>query len=111
MRPAAGRTNPHTALKRVVLPAPLGPMTPATSLGRTSRDTPSRAVTPPNRTVTSVTTSVAACVTPIELPEASAGPRRYARRPLAGLSLPTRTLRESLVDARNGCQYARDERS
>src|SRR5258708_2740555 len=55
MRPADGRTNPQTALKRVVFPAPLGPMIPTTSRGRMSRDTESSATRPPKRTVTSST--------------------------------------------------------
>src|SRR6478736_2067041 len=54
------------ALKQVVLPAPFGPMSPRISPRRISNDTPSRATTPPNRSVTSSressTSSVAAGV-------------------------------------------------
>ena len=53
--PLLGRTNPQMTLKRVVFPAPLGPMTPTTSPGSTRRETESRAVRPPNWTVTSDT--------------------------------------------------------
>src|SRR5215467_8894207 len=51
--PASGRTNPHSTLSRVVLPAPFGPMTPVTWQGAAANDTESSAVSPPNRTVTS----------------------------------------------------------
>src|SRR5207244_9496015 len=47
-----------TALKRVVLPAPLGPMMPWISLASTLSETPSSASTPPKRTVRSATSSV-----------------------------------------------------
>src|SRR4051812_17099454 len=50
--PAASDANPDTALSRVVLPAPLGPMMPRISPGATVSDTLSTAVTPPKRTVT-----------------------------------------------------------
>src|SRR5215469_11185852 len=52
-RPASGRTNPHSTLSRVVLPAPFGPMTPVTWQGAAANDTESSAVSPPKRTVTS----------------------------------------------------------
>src|SRR5919112_1248064 len=41
------------ALKQVVLPAPLGPISPRISPGRMPNDTLSRATTPPNRMLTS----------------------------------------------------------
>src|SRR3954469_22091696 len=44
-------------LKQVVLPAPLGPIRPRISPSRMSKDTWSSAVTPPNRMVTSSTSS------------------------------------------------------
>src|ERR671923_241625 len=44
-------------LKIDVLPAPLGPITANSSPGRTSNETASSAVTPPNRSVTSSTAS------------------------------------------------------
>ena len=49
-RPA--RTKPQMTLNSVVLPAPLGPMTPTTSPGETVSETSSSAVRPPKRTVT-----------------------------------------------------------
>src|SRR5207237_8974307 len=58
MVPATGRRNPHTALNRVVFPAPLGPMMPWISLASTLSETPSSASTPPKRTVRSATSSV-----------------------------------------------------
>src|SRR5215471_14902762 len=51
--PASGRTNPHSTLSRVVLPAPFGPMTPVTWQGAAANDTESSAVSPPKWTVTS----------------------------------------------------------
>jgi hypothetical protein len=49
--PAAGRTKRLIALKAVVLPAPLGPISAQISPWRTPKLTSSSAVTPPNRTV------------------------------------------------------------
>ena len=53
--PESGATNPQIRLNSVVLPAPLGPITPTTSPPPTSSDTPSSAVIPPKRTVASRT--------------------------------------------------------
>src|SRR5690554_1559231 len=50
-RPLSIGTKPVTALKRVVLPAPLGPMRPRISDGLSDRETLSTATTPPKRTV------------------------------------------------------------
>src|SRR5580700_8670986 len=47
--------NPHSTLSSVVLPAPFGPITPRMCRGGTASDTESSAVSPPNRTVTSLT--------------------------------------------------------
>ena len=47
-------------LKSVVLPAPLGPMSPAIVPGRTANEIRSSAVMPPKRTVTPETSSKAA---------------------------------------------------
>ena len=49
--PASARTKPQMTLNSVVLPAPLGPITPTTSPGATVSDTSSSAVSPPKRTV------------------------------------------------------------
>jgi hypothetical protein len=51
-RPAVGGTNPESTLSSVVLPAPLGPMSPTVPTGSSAR-TASRDTTPPNRTVRS----------------------------------------------------------
>src|SRR2546428_9940798 len=51
IRPLAGFRTPVRQLKRVDLPAPLGPMIPRISPGGTASDTWLRAVNPPNRTV------------------------------------------------------------
>ena len=40
MTPPVALTEPATALRRVDLPAPFGPMTPTISPARTSRETP-----------------------------------------------------------------------
>src|SRR3954447_12004436 len=63
-RPDCGRVNPQTTLNNVVLPAPLGPMTPTTSPEPTDAETRSSAVSPPKRTVTSCTSSSADTVVP-----------------------------------------------
>ena len=59
IRPDRGRVSRLTQSNSVVLPAPLGPISPQTSPRGTVRDTPASAVTPPNRTTTSVTVSAA----------------------------------------------------
>src|SRR3989442_10437214 len=51
MRPPVGRRRPVRQLKKVLLPAPFGPMRARTSPRRTSRVTPLRAVRPPKRIV------------------------------------------------------------
>ena len=55
--PSAGSQNRETRLKRVDLPAPFGPTMANTSPRSTENETRSRAVTPPNRRVTSRTSS------------------------------------------------------
>src|SRR5438034_1201449 len=57
MSPASGRVSPLMQLRSVVLPAPLGPMMPNTWPGSTVKVTPARALTPPNRLLTSRTAS------------------------------------------------------
>ena len=56
-RPEFGGSRPVMTLKSVVLPAPFGPMSPVTQPGSVSRLTVSSATLPPNRTVTSRTSS------------------------------------------------------
>ena len=51
-RPAAGSTKPLSTLKNVVLPAPLGPISPQVPAGKVTV-MPSSGVTPPKRTVRS----------------------------------------------------------
>src|SRR5918997_4360550 len=46
---------PLMQLKRVVLPAPLGPISPQICRSPTPKETPATAVTPPNRTTMSRT--------------------------------------------------------
>src|SRR5688500_12156803 len=65
--PARGRTKPVRALKRVVLPAPFGPMSPRISPVRRDRDTLSTAVTPPKRTVIPSALSALCITTPDEV--------------------------------------------
>src|SRR5499426_3015232 len=50
-RPEVGRSTPVRQLKKVLLPAPLGPMTARISPRATSKLTPLSAVSPPKRTV------------------------------------------------------------
>src|SRR5574341_855896 len=49
--PADGRIRPLMTLKSVVFPAPLGPISPTISPGAIRKQTPERAVRPPNRLV------------------------------------------------------------
>jgi hypothetical protein len=49
--PEVGATTPDRALKKVVLPAPFGPMMPTSSPGANAALTASTAVRPPKRTV------------------------------------------------------------
>src|SRR5579875_1456605 len=84
MCPDWGRTNPHATLKRVVLPAPLGPITPTTSPESTATDTPSSAVSPPKATVTSFR-DIPPVATEGKLTQGSGGISRFCR--LRGLSL------------------------
>src|SRR3990172_9153241 len=57
MRPASGTRCPVITLKRVLLPAPLGPMIAAISPGSTRRLTPTRAWKPPKALATPETSS------------------------------------------------------
>ena len=54
-RPAVGACRPVMTLNSVVLPAPLGPMSPVTRPAAASRSIPARALTPPKRTSTAST--------------------------------------------------------
>ena len=49
MVPSSGARKPESRSKRVVLPAPFGPMTALTAPLRTRKETPFTACTPPNR--------------------------------------------------------------
>src|SRR6266849_329725 len=68
--PAVGGSAPDTQLNSVVLPEPLGPISPRISPSRTSNDTPLSAVKPPNRFVSPETVSISEGVS---LPSSSAG--------------------------------------
>src|SRR5262245_4636411 len=57
MDPAVGVTAPETQLKHVVLPEPLGPMSPRISPAFTSNETPLSAVKSPKRLVSRLTVS------------------------------------------------------
>src|SRR5690606_27002547 len=57
--PRVGFCSPVITLKQVVLPAPLGPIRPVIRPGSTAKDAWSTAVTPPNWTTTSSTSSSA----------------------------------------------------
>ena len=56
-RPAVGACRPHTTLNRVVLPAPLGPMSPVIVPASAARSTSRRAARPPKLTPTRRTSS------------------------------------------------------
>src|SRR5437867_6184185 len=59
-RPSSGAKKPEMTLKRVVLPAPLGPMMPTISPGAARSETSRTAVRPPKRLVTASSSSIAA---------------------------------------------------
>src|ERR1700722_18749274 len=59
MSPPEGRTNPVMASISVVLPAPFGPIRPATSPGTMVKLASATAVTPPKVTLSPSTRSVA----------------------------------------------------
>src|SRR5262249_19789569 len=52
IEPPCGRTKPHSTFSSVVLPAPLGPITPVTCCACAVRHTLSSATSPPKWTVT-----------------------------------------------------------
>src|SRR5947207_10015394 len=56
--PALGKSAPEMVLSKVVLPEPLGPISPTISPGRSSRPTPSSARRPAKSLVTPATLSV-----------------------------------------------------
>src|SRR5215470_14403918 len=56
-RPPDGRRSPQITSNRVLLPAPLGPISPVTRPGPAVSPTPSRTRFPPNATVTPLTSS------------------------------------------------------
>src|SRR5277367_5648618 len=60
MAPASGRITPAIIFRSVVLPEPLGPISPNTSPGDTDNETPLTAVRPPNALVKPSTCSSAA---------------------------------------------------
>ena len=76
-RARRGSTNPQITLNSVVLPAPLGPMTPRTSPAATSSETGSSAVMPPNCTVSSCAANTAA---PLTVPVSSIAPETTPSR-------------------------------
>src|SRR5664279_5319600 len=86
--PAFGGSRPVMTLNRVVLPAPLGPMSPVTDPGSVSMATSSSATLPPKRTVTPWTSSRAMerhlldADRPVELLEVGLGPRPLDAPPL-----------------------------
>src|SRR5439155_2062734 len=82
--PASGRWTPLTQLSSVVLPAPLGPITPSTSPSATSNVTPSSAATPPNRLVTPFS----------ERSAATSDPRLAERPPQVGQRQPRGAAQE-----------------
>src|SRR5438105_8401092 len=82
MSPASGWTTPLTQLRRVVLPAPFGPMMPRTSPGSTVKVTSASAFTPPKRLLTALTASRVMEAPTLTLPRS--GGRELPRGPWAG---------------------------
>src|SRR3546814_1836103 len=63
--PALGGRSPDSRLSKVVLPAPLGPITQWTSPARTARLTPSTAMRPPKRLVNPSVRSATSAIAPL----------------------------------------------
>src|ERR1039458_9358249 len=70
MEPDVGRCAPARHEKRVVLPAPFGPMTPKISRGATSNETALTATRPPKRFVSARTETMGSGID-VEAPQAS----------------------------------------
>src|ERR1035437_6264089 len=70
MEPDVGRCAPVRHEKRVVLPAPFGPMTPKISPGSTSNETALTATRPPKRFVSARTETMGSGID-VEAPESS----------------------------------------
>src|SRR5690606_20896538 len=70
MRPAWGLYRPTSRLKRVVLPAPLGPIRPRMSPWATRNDTASTAFRPPKRRLAPSTVSMSGMAASARLPHA-----------------------------------------
>src|SRR5665213_2845766 len=80
MLPESATTLPDTALNSDVLPAPFGPIRAQISPFSTRNDTPLTATNPPNRTVTSRSSSSVASATVVALDERRMQPRQQARQ-------------------------------
>src|SRR5437867_11551625 len=78
--PAAGARSPVSALKSVVLPEPLGPITPTVSPSATATFTPSRATSPSKRTVSPVASSRLTVVAGAARPGLAVGGVPWVRR-------------------------------
>ena len=108
-RPSLGFVKPVTASMRVVLPAPLGPMSPTTWRGSTRKLTPSTAVTAPNRTVRSWTSSVAGCTESTAASTSVLG-ARLAPEPNAQLADATLVVEHDAGDAVRVQDHDEDQR-
>ena len=82
--PESGRISPSSVLSRVLLPAPLGPMTPTTSPASIWRSRLSRAVTPPNLFV-----SPRASISGMVAQAPTAWPVSVSRSPATASSTPS----------------------
>src|SRR5438093_8701360 len=109
MSPASGRVSPLMQLRSVVLPAPLGPMMPNTWPGSTVTVTPARALTPPNRLLTSRTASRLMPAPTLTLPRGRG--REMARGSCAGFAQRLTEIpeREPALAAEEVDHAARDE--
>src|SRR5438270_5645162 len=76
MRPAWGATTPVRTFTSVVLPAPLGPMSPVTAPAVTEMETPSTARTPPKWRTTSVATTSGSAIVRYQLRRVVCRPSR-----------------------------------
>src|SRR5207248_643559 len=99
--PDAGRTVPVHALNVVVLPAPLGPMSPVTVPPSARNDTLSTATSPPKRTVRSAISRAGASAVGVVMPPplAAAHDRSAGCGPCVPAPVVTRGDRGAAVTA------------
>src|SRR5581483_466875 len=117
--PASRRWSPESVLMVVVLPEPLGPMSPRISPRRMARESPSTATTPPKRLTTPRVSRAGGSAAPAAAPVViggSASGRPPRQRGLVHLDAPARALQREdaavrVPDRRPGDVAGQQERA